>query len=256
VGGGPGGLVAALTAAERGMQVDLWEKTNQLGGLLLAAGGPIFKKDVKDYVDYLVGKIYRSNINVSLMKEATPDNVLSGNYDKVIVATGADPVMPNIEGIDKDFVVGANDLLTNKESYGKNVVVIGGGLVGCETACHVAEKAENVTIIEMLPEILMTVNHSRNNDQALRALMEECEIKAITNAKVVAFKDNEVVYEINGEQKSIQADTVAIAAGYRSRTSLYDQIIDKVDCQIVGDAERPDNILTAVHHGFNSVRCI
>ncbi len=256
VGAGPGGILAALTAAERGMQVDLWEKENELGGLLLAAGGPRFKKDVKDYVDYLVGKVYRSNINVSLMKEATPENVLAGQYDKVIVATGASPVMPGIDGIDEDFVIGANDILTDKKSYGKEVVVLGGGLVGCETACHVAEKADNVTIIEMLPEILMTVNHSTNNDQALRALMEECEINTITNAKIVSFKDNAVVYEVDGQEKTIKADTVAIAAGYKSRTSLYDQISDKVDCQIVGDAETPDNILTAVHHGFNSVRCI
>lgn len=256
VGGGPGGLVAALTAADRGIQVDLWEKQNELGGLLLAAGGPRFKKDVKEYVDYLVNKVHRSNVNISLMKEATPESVLAGNYDKVIVATGASAVMPTIEGIDEDYVVGANDLLTNKETYGKNVVVLGGGLVGCETACHVAEKADNVTIVEMLPEILMNCDHSRNNDQALKALMEECEVKSVTNAKVVSFKDNKVVYEVDGKQASIEADTIAIAAGYKSRTSLYDAISQKVDCQLVGDAENPDKILTAVHHGFNSVRCI
>lgn len=256
VGGGPGGLVAAITAAQRGMQVDLWEKNNELGGLLLAAGGPKFKKDVKNYVEYLVNKVHRSNVNVSLMKEATAENVLEGKYDKVIVSTGAKAIKPKIKGIDEDFVVGANDLLTNKKSYGKNVVVIGGGLVGCETACHVKEKAENVTIIEMLPEILMNVNHSKNNDQALRALMEECEIETITNAKCIEFKDNKVVYELDGIEKTIKADTVAIAAGYKSSCSLYDEISDKVDCQIVGDAEKPDKILQAVHHGFNSVRCI
>ena len=140
--------------------------------MLLAAGGPRFKKDVMDYVQYLINKLHRSNVKISLMKEATPENVFAGNFDKVIVATGSSPVMPPIKGIDEPFVVGANDLLTSKKSYGKKVVVLGGGLVGCETACHCAEKADDVTIIEMLPEVLMTVQHSKNNDQSLRQLMK------------------------------------------------------------------------------------
>lgn len=256
IGGGPGGIMAALTAADRGMQVELWEKRNELGGLLLAAGGPRFKKDVKDYVDYLVNKLHRSNVKVSLMKDASPEEILNLDFDKVIFATGANPIMPPIDGITGDFVVGANDLLTDRKSYGKKVVIIGGGLVGCETACHCADKADDVTIIEMMPEILMTTKHSKNNDQALRQLMEDCEVKTITNAKVVEFEDNRVVYEIDGEQKTMDADTVAIAAGYKSNTELYDALSDKMDCTIIGDANKPDNILKAVHQGFHSVRSI
>lgn len=256
VGAGPGGIMAAITAAERGMQVELWEKKNEIGGLLLAAGGPRFKEDVKNYVEYLVGKLHRSNVRVSLMKDATPEEVLNAGFDKVIFATGANPIMPPIDGIDSQFVVGANDLLTNKKSYGKKVVVLGSGLVGCETACHCAEKADEVTIIEMLPEILMKTKHCKNNDQALRQLMEDCKINTITNAKIVQFIDNKVVYEIDGEKKTIEADTVAIAAGYRSNTNLYDAVADKIDCAIIGDANIPDNILKAVHQGFNAVRCI
>lgn len=256
IGGGPAGITAALTAAERGMQVELWEKRNELGGLLLAAGGPRFKKDVKSYVEYLIGKLNRSTVKVSLMKDGTPEEIIAGKYDKVILGTGATPVMPPIEGIKEEFVVGANDLLTNRKSYGKKVVVVGGGLVGCETACHCAEKAEEVTIIEMLPEILLTTKHSKNNDQALRQLMKDCNIKTVTNAAVVSLKDNTVVYQVDGKEMVIEADTVAIAAGYQSSTTLYDQLNGKIDCSIVGDAEVPDNILKAVHHGFHSVRCI
>ena len=146
--------------------------------------------------------------------------------------------------------------MTDRKGYGKKVVVIGGGLVGCETACHCAEKADELTILEMLPEILMNTKHSKNNDQALRQLMKDCKVKTVTNAKVLAFKDKAVIYEEDGVQKSIEADTVAIAAGYRSNTKLYDAINGKVNCALVGDAEVPDNILKAVHHGFNSVSCI
>lgn len=256
IGGGPAGIMAAVTAAERGMQVELWEKRNELGGLLLAAGGPRFKQDVMDYVQYLVGKLHRSTVAVSLMKDATAEEIIAGSYDKVIFATGATPVMPPIKGIDAPFVTGANDLLTGRKAYGKRVVVVGAGLVGCETACHCAERAESVTILEMLPEILMTTSHSKNNDQALRQLMEDCEIETITGAKVLSFEDGKVYYELGGRKLSIDADTVAIAAGYRSNTALYDALSNRIDCAIVGDAETPDNILSAVHHGFNAVRCI
>lgn len=256
IGGGPAGIMAALTASQRGMQVELWEKRNELGGLLLAAGGPRFKKDVKDYVDYLVGKLYRSPVKVSLMKDASAEEILAAKFDKVVFATGATPVMPPINGIGSSFVTGANDLLTNRKTYGKKVVVVGAGLVGCETACHCAQKADSVTIIEMLPEILMTTRHCKNNDQALRQLMEDCSIKTVTGAKVLSFDDGKVFYEQDGKKLSIEANTVAIAAGYRSNTELYDALSDKIDCALVGDAETPDNILSAVHHGFNAVRCI
>ena len=256
IGGGPGGIVAALTAEQRGMQVELWEKRNELGGLLLAAGGPRFKKDVKDYVDYLVGKLYRSSVKVSLMKDGTSEEILRGAYDKVIFATGASAIMPPIKGIEQSFVTGANDLLTGKKEYGKKVVVIGAGLVGCETACHCAEKADSVTMIEMLPEILMTTSHCKNNDQALRQLIEDCKINIVTSARVLRIEDGKVIYEHEGVEKSLDADTVAVAAGYKSNTALYDELSDKVNCAIVGDAEAPDNILSAVHHGFHSVRCI
>ncbi|WP_319755621.1 FAD-dependent oxidoreductase [uncultured Sphaerochaeta sp.] len=256
IGGGPGGIMAALTAEQRGMQVELWEKRNVLGGLLLAAGGPRFKKDVKDYVDYLVGKLHRSSVKVLLMKDGTPEEVLAGGYDKVIFATGATPVMPPIKGIDQEWVTGANDLLTNKKTYGKQVVVVGAGLVGCETACHCAEKADSVTMIEMLPEILATTRHCKNNDQALRQLIEDCKVKSVTSAKVLSFEDGKVIYEKDGKKHTLEADTVAIAAGYKANTELYDALSDKVDCALVGDAENPDNILSAVHHGFHAVRCI
>lgn len=142
IGGGPGGIMAAVTAAEKGHDVELWEKTNRLGGTLLAAGGPKFKKDVANYVEYLTGKIQRTSVKVKLMKEATAEEVMAGNFDKVIFASGSIPVVPPINGIkDSAKVVFANDVLTNKVKYGKNVVVIGGGLVGCETAAHCAEKA-------------------------------------------------------------------------------------------------------------------
>ncbi len=257
IGGGPGGMMAAITAAERGHQVELWEKTNRLGGALLAAGGPSFKQDVANYVEYLTGKLYRSNVKLKLMKEAVAEDVLAGNFDKVILATGSLPIIPPIKGIEGSTkVVHANEVLTNKVKYGKKVVVIGGGLVGCETAAHCAEKADEVTIIEMLDDILLTADHCLNNDQALRQLLKDRNIKIITGAKVTNISDEQLVYQVKDGEKSIQADTYIIAVGYKANDELFDQLNGKIDIDKIGDAVKPDKILTAVHQGFHMARNI
>ncbi len=257
VGAGPGGMEAAIVADERGLDVELWEKSNQLGGALLAAGGPSFKKDVANFVDYLVGKVYRSGVKVKLMKEATPENIVVGNYDKVILAAGARAVVPSINGInDNDKVAMANDILTNRKKYGKNVVVIGGGLVGCEVAAHCAEKAENVTIIEMLDDILVMADHCKNNDQALRQLVTDREIAIVSKARVTNIADTAVEYIQDEVQKSVVADTIIIAAGLVPNDELYDQLQEKIDIEKIGDAVYPDKILTAVHTGFHVARNI
>lgn len=254
IGGGPGGMVSAITAAERGLDVELWEKTNKLGGNLLAAGGPRFKKDVKNYVEYLTGKVYRSNIKLRLMKEAVAEEVIREKYDKVIIATGSRALMPPINGIDNKKVVSANDILVDKEKYGKNIVVIGGGLVGCEVAAHCAEKADKVTIIEMLEDILVTASHCKNNDQALRQLVKDCNINIVSNAKVTKLGDEKVEYIKDDKENSIEADTYIIAAGYIPNNELFDELNGKVDVSKIGDAITPDKILTAVHQGFHIIR--
>lgn len=257
LGGGPGGMEAAITAAERGLDVELWEKTARLGGTLLAAGAPTFKKDVMDYAKYMINKTYRSDIKVSTMKNATAEEIIAGEWDKVILATGARHTMPPIKGIDSAKVVKANDVLTGQARFGSKVVVVGAGLVGCETAAHCAQTADEVTVIELLPERLMTVSHCRNNEQALADLLDvQSDIDFITNAKVVEFGEDELTYELDGEQKTLQADTYIIASGYTSNNEVYDQLVPYVDVEIIGDAVEADSILTAVHQGFHIARNI
>lgn len=141
--------------------------------------------------------------------------------------------------------------MTDKVKFGKNVVVIGGGLVGCETAAHCAEKAEKVTIIEMLDDILVTAEHCLNNDQALRQLLKDRNINIITGAKVTNIGDDQLDYVEKDEQKSVHADTYIIAAGYKANDELFDQLNGKVDIDKLGDAVNPDKIITAVHQGFH-----
>jgi 2-enoate reductase len=254
LGGGPGGMEFALTAAERGAEVELWEKSARLGGTLWAAGGPTFKSDVADYAEYLTNKTFRSNVTVRTMKDATADEILAGAWDKVVLATGAHHTMPPIPGIDGPKVVRAGDVLTGRETYGNRVVVIGGGLVGCETAAMCAQTADSVTVIESMTDILMTVEHCRNNEQALAQLLADADIDFITDARVTELGDTAVSYSQAGNDGTVEADTYIIAVGYTPNDELLAELRGKVEVEVIGDARQPDSILAAVHGGFEVAR--
>lgn len=256
IGGGAGGLQAAITAAERGLEVELWERASHLGGTLLPAGGPTFKRDVATYVQYLIGKVYRSDVTVRMNTEATAENVLAGGFDKVILSSGARHSTLPVPGVDGPNVVLANDVLVDKARTGRRVVVIGGGLVGCETAAHCAETADEVTIIETLDDVLRTVQHSRNNDQSLRQLLADRKVNVVANAKVTTIGETSVEYEQDGADHSVKADTCILAVGYTPNNELFDALNGNVDVSMIGDAVAPDSILTAVHQAFHIIRSL
>jgi len=255
LGGGPGGMQAAITAAERGFYVELWEKEAKLGGALLQAGAPSFKADVLRYVEYLKNKLLSSNVTVRLLKEATVDEIVKANFDKVIVATGSKPVIPPIQGIHRENVKLADDVLLGKAKLGNKVVVIGGGLVGCETALHIKATADHVAIIEMLDDILKTADHCLNNDQKLRAMIAECGIEIHTKATVKVIGDGYVEYEVDGKTERIDCDMVVVATGFKPNNELAEALEGKVrDLSVIGDAVSPRKVITAVHEGFHAAR--
>ena len=247
-------MMAAMTAAERGMQVELWEKSAQLGGLLLAAGAPDFKQDVMDYVTYAANRVYRLGVQVKLNHEATADEIIAGEYDMVILACGAKPFVPPIPGVEHAVVKNSTEVLRGERPEG-NVVVIGGGLVGCETALHCDETAESVTIIEMMDKILATVDDSANNMMSLRDAFARSSIAVHAGAGVKKINENSVEYTKGGEDYAIPADLVVIAAGYRSLNGLEAEIKGRVKAyKVIGDASQPGKIIHAVHEGFHAVR--
>ncbi|MFP4697312.1 MAG: FAD-dependent oxidoreductase [Eubacteriales bacterium] len=253
IGGGPGGMSAAITAAKRGFDVELWEKSSRLGGNLWAAGLPTFKQDVLKLIAYMERQVIKLGVDVKLNKEATAEMVLEGKYDKVILATGAIPVMPPIDGI--ETAASANPYLLGLKEPGDKVVVIGGGLVGCETAAYMKEKAKEVTIVEMLDDILTITDHCLNNDQALRAMIKERNIEVVSNAKVTKITSNNLSYIKDNKENTIECDTVIVAVGYKSKNQLEEALIDKIEnLVVIGDAEAPRKILNAVHEGYHTVR--
>ena len=253
IGGGPGGMSAAIAAAKRGFDVEIWEKSARLGGNLWAAGLPTFKHDVLRLITYMERQVLKLGVKIVLNKVATADNVLAGGYDKIILAAGSTACMPPIKGI--ETASSANDYLLGLKKPGKKVVVIGGGLVGCETAAYMKETAEQVTIVEMLPDILSISEHCLNNDQALRTIINERNIGIVGNAKVTEITPTGISYTKDGKEVFLECDTVIIATGYLPNNQLEKALENKVeDLTVIGDAEAPRKILTAVHEGYHAIR--
>ena len=254
VGGGPGGMAAAIEAAGKGIHVELWEKEEVLGGNLRAAGAPSFKHDVAKALSYLEHALYTSGTMVRLNKPADAQEIIDGNYDYVVIATGSRPFIPPISGVNNPIVVTANDALTGPAMKGK-VVVIGGGLVGCEAAVHASQSADQVAIVEMLDDILVTADHLFNNDQALRRLVADSNIEVHCSSKVTAISDDGVTFEQNGKTEFLSADHIIVASGFRPNNELEDLLWGKVkDLRMIGDAVAPRKIITAVSEGYHYAR--
>jgi len=256
IGGGPGGMKGAITAAERGHDVELWEKTDRLGGNLIAAGAPEFKKDVAAFNEYLINHTYSSGVNVRLGRDATAESVLADGFDAVILAAGSRPIIPPIPGVDGKNVITSTQALTGKPVGGR-VVVVGGGLVGCEVALHVEKTAEKVVIVELLGDLLLTVQHNLNNDQHLKDMMKASSVEVHCGAKVTKISDSCLEYEQNGESHCVDCDTVIMAVGYLPNNQMIEELQDKVPLfWATGDAQQPRKIIDAVHEGFQAARRI
>lgn len=254
IGGGPAGMEAAITAKRRGFEVDLWEKADKLGGTLWPAGGPDFKADVLKLITYLETQCHKLGVNISLNKAATKDNIKGLDYDRIILATGANPAMPPIEGIEKTVL--ATDYLTHQVTTDDNVVIIGAGLAGSEAACDLASQGKNTVLIEMLPDILALANHCLNNDQHLRNMIKDRGVNVVTGAKVTKISDDSITYEKDGEVHTVSCDTVLNAAGFKPNNQLEDLLEEEYDDKVVviGDAVAPRKILTAIHEGYHAIR--
>ena len=213
-------MTAAITAAQRGFDVELWEKSDKLGGALKAAGAPKFKEAVGKYLEYLKIQLYKSNVKVQVNKTAGVDDIIKKNPDAVIIALGARPVIPEIPGMEKIQVMEATRMLMNDQPAGEKAVVLGGGIVGCEAALHLYYKGKDVTIVEKLSDVLLTVKHATNNDLAIRKLLSDSNIKIMTSSTVVSADRGKVTVDESGKQKDIPCDTLIVSVGYCCDKSL------------------------------------
>ncbi len=257
IGAGPGGMKAAATAAQRGFDVELWEKNDYMGGIMAAAGAPRFKKDVSAQVEYLIRQVYKTGVRVRLGKTATIEDVKAYAPDFVVVAAGAAPVVIPVPGADKPNVSTAVPVLLKQVTVGQNVVVVGGGEVGCELSTELCMQGKNVTMVELLDKILLTADHFVANDQNIRYLVEHSGTNIMTSTKLTEILDDAVVVETAEGKKTIPCDSVIFAAGFRSSRKLYESIRDAgFEAVQIGDNIKPGKVINAIHQGYHTIRVL
>lgn len=246
IGGGPGGLEAAWIVAKRGHKVTLYEKEKKLGGQYRIGAIPPTKQEIIKALKYYetMGKKY--GVDYKLETEATEEIVAAENPDVVILATGGVPLVPDIKGIENPKFVKAIDLLDGKKEVGQNVLVVGGGMVGSETADYLGEHLHNVTIIEMLPEI--AIDEQDDVKYYLLERLKKWGVKAITNATVKEFLDDGVIYDKDGKDERITGfDSIVLAMGAKAYNPLEEKIKGKVlEIYVIGDAVKARKALEAI----------
>jgi 2,4-dienoyl-CoA reductase-like NADH-dependent reductase (Old Yellow Enzyme family)/thioredoxin reductase len=255
-GGGPAGMEAARVAALRGHQVWLYEKGNSLGGQLRLAATPPYKSVIGRFSDYLQTQIRKLGVKVNLGKELTLSLVKEMKPDVVIVATGMISITAHIAGIDRENVVTAEDVLTGKAETGNRIIVIGGGVTGCETAEFLAKKGNKVTIVEMLDNLAVNMG-----TQARRLLLDKLaaqEVTVLTGVKCEEATDRGLVVVDGGERRqSLETDTIVLAVGGRSNRGLFEALKGEVpEIYLAGDCVEPGHIIEAVADGSKLGRII
>lgn len=270
VGGGPAGMEAAITAADRGHSVILYEAKDKLGGQLFYSDHVSFKQDMKRFKEYLIRQVEKRAIDVRLNTKATPDIVAMENPDAVIVAIGADAKKPPIPGVEK--AITAIEAYGNEATLGDKVVIVGGGFVGCETALHLAQEGKKVELIEMtdtlisdgiLTERLHTIyylTHEYIPKEAALFHAKEIPDKVITHmeTKVLEVTDKGVkIQDKDGNESFINADTVILSVGMQERKAEADSF-DGVAFDVinVGDSVKASTLYHAITTSFDAATVI
>jgi 2,4-dienoyl-CoA reductase (NADPH2) len=284
VGGGAAGMSAAIAAREKGHDVTLYEKNDRLGGQLYLAAAPPGREEFAELARDLAHQVALSAIKVVLNEDVDETLIDSEKPDTIILAAGAVPLKPPIPGSDLPHVVQAWDVLQEKVTTGRRVVVIGGGAVGVETALYLAEKGtlsaealkfllvnraeapevlyelatrgtKTIVVIEMIEK--MGKDIGKTTRWGILQDLSRHGIQTRTATKALAITATAVTVEIDGQAEEIPADTVVLAAGAKPYNPLAEIIEQKgIPYEVVGDAGQVGMAFDAVHQGHKVGRKI
>ncbi len=262
IGGGPAGLQAADTLLQRGHEVTVYEQSGRLGGTLHdAVGTQPLKQDLKAYLDYIIHRAETSGANILLNTAATREMLEAERYDAVIIACGATPRVPQVPGVELPHVHWAPEGDSGKISVGNQVVIIGSGVVGLESAYGLARKGRTITVVECKKDLCLArggVNGGLGGAYlpiTEKILADGTIIKL--NSALAAISETEVSV-VNGDTlkvEKIPADTVLLATGMEPRRAVVEKLrtcAPATEVWVVGDAKRPANVAHAVHSGFDA----
>ena len=252
IGGGVAGMCAAFTAKRRGHDVTLFEATDKLGGNMRLAAYPPGKGDITNMIRNYIHRCQKDGVKIVMNCEVTPELIKEEKPDSVIIATGSKTLILPIEGIDNPAIIHGSDLLDGKRAAGKKVLVVGGGMVGCETAAFLGEQEHDVTVIEFRDTVGADVIHEHR--VYLMKDFEDYGIKEITGAKVCKFYEDGVEYETADgvRHESRGYDSVILSMGFRNYNPLEEKIKDLVpETHVIGDAIRARRALDATKEAYD-----
>jgi len=247
IGGGPAGMECATVAALRRHEVTLFEK-RRLGGMLVEASFPDFKADIRRLINYLSIQVKKAGVKI-VEGKATSQIIKDGRYDVAVVATGGMPWFPNVAGADKPFVIGVLDVLHNVET-GKNVIIVGGGMIACDVALFLAEKGKKVTITTRGDKIARDMTTISRLAFFERLRNQDVEIR--TGVHLDEIVDGGIVVsDRSGVKSEIKGDTVVLAGGLKPNRQLFDELVQLPELEVyaIGDCVEPRTIFDAIHEG-------
>lgn len=251
VGGGVGGMKAAITAAERGHHVTLLEKTDALGGILKCEQAVSFKYEMYQLGLTFARQLEKLGVDVRLNTEATPELLEELAPEALILAVGSSPIIPPLPGIHGENVVVVNDYYRSRERVSGSVVVLGGGLAGCECAVHLGMEGKKVHIVEMRDALAVDCN-IRHRPILLKNVGEYTTVH-LNHAGLRVTEDGLICRDPEGREVLIPGKTVICAVGQRSNR---DAVMRLRDCapwvREIGDCVRVSNITSAVYQGYHA----
>ncbi len=250
VGGGIAGCEAAIYAAMRGHQVTLMEKSDHLGGRWNQAAVPPGKAELQSFLAWQQTMLKKYHVEIKLNQEADTEMIIEFAPDSVILAIGGDDVIPSIPGIDKAHVIQAESVLKGECRCEKQVVIIGGGLAGAETAEYLGQYyGAEVTVAEIRPQIVSDGEPSPN--RFLKQALEKWNVRILTDALVKEIRDDSVIILQDGKEFELSANTVVLAAGVQTDRTLADELSHRgIHVTLVGDANNAKNGLKNIQEGF------
>ena len=239
IGGGVGGIEVARIATLRGHKVTIYEKSDKLGGVFIAAATPSFKEKDRMLIEWYRKQIAKLPIEVKFNTEVKDLSEIKA--DEIVIATGATPKKARIPGFEK--TIEACDYLLSDKKVGDNVVIIGGGLTGCEIAYELSLNGKNPVIVEALNDLMATPKLCLANSSYLRDYFKYKNVPVYLESKVMEIKDDGVIIEDkNGKRTAIKADNVISAIGYNPNPLAK----KGRHVHIVGDAQKIGNLRTVV----------
>lgn len=254
IGGGVGGMCAAYIAKWRGHEVALYEAGDKLGGNMRLAAYPPGKGDITNMIRSYIAKCEKAGVQIHMNTEVTEELVKAEAPDAVIVATGSKPLILPIEGIDLPEIIPGGDVLDGKVAVGKKVLVVGGGMVGCETAAFLGEQQHDVTVIEFREDVGIDV--IKEHRVFLMEDFEKYDIKKITGAKVCKFYPDGVSFDHgDGVCQDVRGfDSVVLSMGYRNYNPFAEKLEGLVkEVYTVGDANKARRAIDATREAYEVV---